>query len=52
MFGKLLALPVRIINVPATALEKILDADERSISKPLESVAEAIEEAADGDTEG
>jgi hypothetical protein len=53
MFGKLLALPVRLVNVPARAIEKLVDPDapkeDRFISAPLESLAEAIEEAADGE---
>lgn len=51
--GKLLALPVKILNVPARALEKTVAAmsgdddipkSDRIISKPLEKLAEAIEE--------
>lgn len=49
MFGKLLAAPFRIVNVPLRVFEKLVADDERSISKPLEAVAESIEEAVDGD---
>ena len=49
MFGKLLSLPVRLLNVPMRAVERIVapqDPDPpRLLSQPLESVAEAIEEA-------
>ena len=55
MFGKLFALPVRLLNVPARAFEKLIEPDmpkdERMLSMPLESVAEAIEEAIDGETQ-
>ena len=49
-FGDLLALPVRIINVPARAIEKLVDPDsERDsesnvLSKPLETLAKTLEE--------
>ncbi len=51
MFGRLLALPFRLANVPMRAVEKLLDVedDEAVASKPLESIAEAIEEAVDED---
>lgn len=51
--GKLLSLPVRIANVPFRALEKTvaklsgesdIREDERVLSKPLDALAEAIEE--------
>ncbi len=51
MLGKLLALPIRLLNVPARSLEILLgedDPEDRIISQPLESVAKAVEEAADG----
>ena len=53
MFGRLLALPFRIANAPIRAAEKLLagmcgDEDipkeNRILSKPLSSLAEAIEE--------
>lgn len=50
MFGKLLALPIRLANIPFRALEKIVDSDSKRddedniISKPLEKLAQAIEE--------
>ena len=53
IFGKLLAAPIPILNVPARAIEMIAapdsgrDDDENIISKPLESVAKAIEEIDD-----
>lgn len=54
MLGKLLAAPVRLLNVPARAVEKLLDddddhPDDRVLSAPMESVAKAIEEAVDGE---
>jgi hypothetical protein len=52
MFGKLLALPVRILNIPARAMEKLVgdqEKEDRVISKPLELLAEAIEESLDGE---
>lgn len=53
MFGKLLAAPVRLANVPARAAEKLVNPEDREedrvVSRPLESVAEAVEEAVDGD---
>ena len=50
LFGDLLALPVRIINVPVRVVEKLVDPDsERDsesnvLSKPLETLAKALEE--------
>lgn len=50
LFGKILAAPVRLLNVPARAMEKLVDPDselgddENIISKPLEALAKAIEE--------
>lgn len=53
MFGKLLAAPIRLLNVPARAAEKLLDPDDskedRILSQPLECVAESVEEAVDGE---
>ncbi len=58
MFGKLLALPVRIVNVPLRSIEKIvahcggnedIHTEDRLFSVPLEAIAKAIEEAADGE---
>ncbi len=52
MFGKLLALPIRVVNVPFRVAEKLVEADnpeDRILSVPLEAVAEAVEEAADGE---
>ncbi len=52
MLGKRLALPIRLLNVPARSLEILLgedDPEDRIISQPLESVAKAVEEAADGE---
>lgn len=49
--GKILALPVRLLNVPARTMEKLigdLPKEDRILSKPLEDLAEAIEEAAEG----
>lgn len=50
--GKLLALPVRLINLPMTLADKLMDGDddkERMFSAPLESLAETVEEAVDGE---
>lgn len=50
LFGDLLALPVRVLNVPARALEKLVDPDsdrddeDNILSKPLETLAKALEE--------
>ena len=50
LLGTLLAAPVRILNIPNRALEKLVDPDsergdeDNVLSKPLESIAEAIEE--------
>lgn len=53
MIGKLLSLPVKILNIPARAFEKTVAAasgeddirkEDRILSKPLEKLAEAIEE--------
>ena len=59
MFGKLLALPVRLLNVPARVADAALDYmeggsgaikdAENVVSAPLKAVADAIEEAVDGD---
>jgi hypothetical protein len=54
MFGKILATPVRIVNAPLRAMEKIVDPadreEDRIASRPLEAVAEALEEV-DGTTD-
>lgn len=52
MIGKLLALPIRIVNVPARAFEKLFGDTPKSsriLSKPLESLAEAVEETLEGE---
>lgn len=55
MFGKILAAPVRLLNTPARAVEKLMDSEDekdgRVLSRPLESFAEAVEEAVDGEDE-
>ena len=49
-FGDILALPVRVLNVPNRAMELLVDPDSKRddpdniISKPLEELAKAIEE--------
>lgn len=48
MFGKLLALPLRVLNVPL-ALVDALVVDEKLLSVPLEATAEVVEETIDGD---
>lgn len=51
ILSDLLTTPVRLLNVPARVLEKVVDPDselgdeDNVVSKPLEDVARAIEEA-------
>ena len=52
LFGKILAAPIRILNVPARAVEKLIDDSDRNdednlLSKPLEKIAQAVEEIDD-----
>ena len=53
LFGKLLSTPVRILNTPARAIERLVDSDsdrdddENILSKPLESLAKALDEIDD-----
>ena len=47
--GKIIASPIRLLNVPLRVFEKLVAADERSISIPLETIAEAVEEAVEGE---
>jgi len=51
MFGRLLSLPLRLINAPLRAAENILDTsdDDRILSVPLTELADEIEQAVDGD---
>ena len=48
--GKLLSIPVRIINSPARMVEKLVDPNSKHddedniLSKPLEKLAQALEE--------
>lgn len=54
VFGKLLAAPIRLVNTPARAVEKLLEDknspdDGRVLSAPLEALAEAVEEVVDGE---
>lgn len=54
MFGKILAAPFRLLNVPMRAVEKFIGDDEpeeRFLSAPIEAVAGAVEEAIDGEDE-
>ena len=49
-FGKLLALPVKIINIPAETLDVLVDfdsADAPNIAKPLRVMAKVIEKIDD-----
>lgn len=54
MLGRLLAMPIRILNVPVRTVEKLVDREgevhtqDLVLSRPLEELAEAVEEAADG----
>lgn len=53
LLGKLLAAPVRVLNIPARVVEKIvdeyseLDDEDNILSKPLEKLAQAVEEVDD-----
>ncbi len=53
IFGKILSTPVRILNVPARAIEKLVDSESKCddkdnvLSKPLESIAKALDEVDD-----
>ena len=51
MFGRLLSIPLRLINAPLRATENVLDTpdDERILSVPLTELANEVEQAADGD---
>lgn len=52
MIGKLLATPVRLLNMPMRAVEKMVGDDDkrdRILSQPLESLADSVEEAVDGE---
>ncbi len=51
MFGRLLSLPLRLINAPLRATENVLDTpdDERILSLPLSELSDEIEQAVDGD---
>ncbi len=50
MLGRLLAQVVRVVNTPARAMEKFMDPDsdrddeDNILSRPLESIASALEE--------
>lgn len=53
MIGKLLSLPIKILNIPARATEKIvakmggdddIQEDRRVLSAPLQALSDAIEE--------
>jgi hypothetical protein len=54
LLGNLLAAPVRVLNIPARVVEKLVDPDserddeDNILSKPLETLAQAVEEV-DGD---
>ncbi len=56
MFGKLLALPFRIVNAPIRIAETAVDltlkgestVEDRVLSVPLDALADAIEEVLDG----
>lgn len=51
VIGKILALPIRLLNVPARTIENLVDPDtpdeDRIFSKPLDVLADAIEDATD-----
>ena len=50
LFGELLSMPVRILNIPNRAIELLVDPEserddeDNLLSKPLETIAKAIEE--------
>lgn len=51
LLGKILAAPIRLLNVPARVMEKLVDENsergdpDNILSKPLETLAKTIEEA-------
>ncbi len=51
LLGSILSLPIRVANIPARAIETLVDQDsklgdrENVLSRPLETVARSIEEA-------
>jgi hypothetical protein len=56
--GKLLATPVRLVNAPLRAMEKLIELtdgdrpipkEDRILSAPLGALGDAIEEAVDGE---
>ena len=53
LLGKLLAAPVRVLNIPNRVMEKLVDPDserddeDNILSKPLEKLAQTIEEVDD-----
>jgi len=47
MFGKLLALPLRVINIPLAIPAPVVDT--KLLSVPLEATAEVVEETVDGE---
>lgn len=52
MLGKILSAPIRIVNAPLRAMEKLATddhPDDRIASAPLNALAEAIEEIDDDD---
>lgn len=49
--GKLLALPVRIVNIPLKLVDRVIDLEDEGddiTAAPLEYVAKELEEAVDG----
>ena len=49
ILGKILAIPIRLLNVPARTFELLVqdtdkDDEDNLLSKPLETLAKAIEE--------
>lgn len=50
LIGELLAMPVRVLNIPIRAVELLVDPDSKrgdddnALSGPLEALAQAIEE--------
>jgi hypothetical protein len=55
LIGKLLSTPVRILNIPARCIEKLVDSDselgddDNILSTPLERLAESLDEIDEDD---
>lgn len=47
IFGKLFSIPVKVVNVPLVAIEKLVEDDDEILSTPLKALSDAIEEIDD-----